>query len=251
MNSSEAMTSGSMLEDALHAAESMGPLGFFLTIALCFSVSVMSMPTTPVELAAGCLYGAFGGTIVGTVGKTVGAIVPFVVARTVGLRWGWKVPDEIRDKYLRSIQTHPVTTTMAIRVAPIPCGGSAKNTALGLLGCPSSSEFVIANVLVYTPFSFLWASLGCQTKNLVAAMNQVPQPPPAVKWALRTLGPMALIGLLLVLGVTLWRMRGQDLQLKQGKPGQQHKDTLGSEGATSLAGSSAISSLHSRKKKKP
>lgn len=226
------MASISMVNDALLAVESMGPLGFFMMLVLCVSVRAMSMPTTAVELAAGCLYGVFGGTVVGAAGKTFGAAVPFTVARVVGQRYGWQVPQVIQ-KYLQSIHTHPVTTTMAIRVAPIPCGGSAKDTALGLLSCPSPVQFVIANVLVYTPFSFMWACLGCQAKNLVAALEQGPESPPWVKQVMMTLGPMALTGLLLGMAVNVWKMWGRVAGAELGKAHHEDGSSLVSENCPS------------------
>lgn len=201
----ESLAQNSSVNDALLAVEGMGPLGFFLMLLLCISVRIMSMPTTPVELAAGCLYGVLGGTIVGAAGKTFGAAAPFAMARMVGKRWGWQVPEGIREKYLQSVSTHPVTTTMALRMAPIPCGGSVKDTALGLLSCPSPLQFLLANALVYTPFSIVWASLGCQAKNLAVALAQVPETPPFVKQVGLFLGPMSLAAMLISMAVSIWR----------------------------------------------
>lgn len=226
------MVTSSTVNHALLAVESMGPVGFFMMLVLCISVRAMSMPTTAVEVAAGCLYGVLGGTIVGSAGKTLGAAVPFTVARVVGQRYGWQVPRVIH-KYLQSIHTHPVTTTMAIRVAPIPCGGSAKDTALGLLSCPSATQFVIANVLVYTPFSFMWACLGCQAKNLVAALEQSPQSPPWVKQVMMTLGPLALTGLLLGMAVNVWKMWGRVAGAELGKGIYEDGSSLVSENCPS------------------
>jgi len=242
------MVTISSVNDALLAVESLGPLGFFMMLLLCVSVRAMSMPTTAVELAAGCLYGVVGGTIVGAAGKTLGAAVPFTVARFFGQRWGWQVPQVIQ-KYLQSIHTHPVWTTMALRVAPIPCGGSAKDTALGLLSCPSPIQFVVANVLVYTPFSFMWACLGCQAKNLVAALEQAPEAPPWVKQVTMALGPLALTGLLVGVAVSAWKAWGRGAGAELGKAHQENGSSLVSEnGPTDLM--SPVSPVHTVKKDK-
>lgn len=200
---------GWTMNNTLLAVEDMGPPGFLLMVLVCISARVTAVPTTVIELAAGCLYGVCGGTIVGALGKTFGAFVPFAVARMVGQRRGWQVPEVIREKYLQSTHTHPVMTTMALRVAPIPCGGPAKDAALGLLGSPSPCQFVLGNMLVYTPFSLVWACIGCQAKNVVAAFELAPQMPPFLRQAMLFAGPMALAALLLGMGVNIWKTWGR------------------------------------------
>jgi uncharacterized membrane protein YdjX (TVP38/TMEM64 family) len=196
---------GWTINNTLLAVESMGPPGFLLMVLVCVGARVTAVPTTVIELAAGCLYGVCGGTIVGALGKTLGSFVPFAVARMVGQRRGWQVPEGIREKYLQSTHTHPVMTTMALRVAPIPCGGSAKDAALGLLDSPSPCQFVLGNILVYTPFSLVWACIGCQAKNVVAAFELAPQMPPFLRQVLVFAGPIALAALLLGMGVNIWK----------------------------------------------
>jgi len=242
----EGLAQSSTVNDALLAVEGMGPIGFFLMLLLCISVRIMSMPTTPVELAAGCLYGVWGGTIVGAAGKTFGAAAPFAMARMVGQRWGWQVPEGIREKYLQRVSTHPVMTTMALRMAPIPCGGSVKDTALGLLSCPSPLQFVIANALVYTPFSIVWASLGCQAKNLVVALAQVPETPPFVKQVVLFLGPMSLAGILISMAVGIWKTWRQADGAEQQEKQQDKCSAIVEDGPSDLmtsVGSSKVREL--------
>merc|ERR1712232_804702 len=87
-------------------------IGF--TICVCFA-----LPSTPIEIAAGYLYGPIWGTVCGSVSKTAGSTVAFLVGRLLGQRFGYEVPGALADK-LSALQDRPFMTMVGIRVAPLP-----------------------------------------------------------------------------------------------------------------------------------
>lgn len=71
----------SRLEDQLHAA---GPLGPVLFILLMAAAVVSPIPTLPLDILAGRVFGPLYGTLYAVTGATLGAMVSFFVARWLG-----------------------------------------------------------------------------------------------------------------------------------------------------------------------
>ncbi len=79
---------GDLIEDRdllLDAARQLGALGPLLIIGLMILAIVFNpLPSAPIALAAGALYGHTLGTVYVVVGAELGAILAFLIARTAG-----------------------------------------------------------------------------------------------------------------------------------------------------------------------
>jgi uncharacterized membrane protein YdjX (TVP38/TMEM64 family) len=69
------------LENQLHAAGSFGPALYMLVMA---AAVVSPLPTFPLDILAGRVFGPFHGTLYAATGATLGAMVSFFVARWLG-----------------------------------------------------------------------------------------------------------------------------------------------------------------------
>jgi len=154
-------------KQTLEAVERAGNFGFVLLLCFFFVVVCLSLPTTPIELSAGFMYGAVWGCVAGVIGKTVGCLIAFLLARTLGEKWGLKVPQALESR-LGALKSQPLMTMIGIRVAPLPLG--LKNYGLAMCNVPAAS-YVMASLVVNIPFSCLWASLGSSCHSLGDALN--------------------------------------------------------------------------------
>eukprot|EP00930_Biecheleria_cincta_P060756 TRINITY_DN46360_c0_g1_i1.p1 TRINITY_DN46360_c0_g1~~TRINITY_DN46360_c0_g1_i1.p1 ORF type:complete len:383 (+),score=51.38 TRINITY_DN46360_c0_g1_i1:44-1192(+) len=144
-----------------------GPLGF---TAFIFSFTiwvVIALPTTPVEIAAGFLYGPFWGPISGLLCKTMGSFGALSIARLFGQHRGWEIPRSLRCK-LDMLQTRPILTMISVRLAPLPL--AVKNYGLAFTDV-GSMDYVVASALVNGPFSIAWGMIGASCQSLADATN--------------------------------------------------------------------------------
>lgn len=151
----------------LEAIERAGNVGYVLLLCFFFVVVCLSLPTTPIELSAGFLYGPVWGCTAGVIGKTVGCFIAYMVARVIGDKRGWKVPAALEPR-LSALKSQPLLTMVGIRVAPLPLG--LKNYGLAMCKVPAV-EYILASLIVNIPFSCLWGSLGASCKSLKDALN--------------------------------------------------------------------------------
>lgn len=151
----------------LEAIERAGNVGYVLLLCFFFVVVCLSLPTTPIELSAGFLYGPVWGCTAGVIGKTVGCFIAYMIARVLGNKRGWKVPAALEPR-LSALKSQPLLTMVGIRVAPLPLG--LKNYGLAMCKVPAV-EYVLASLIVNIPFSCLWGSLGASCKSLKDALN--------------------------------------------------------------------------------
>lgn len=157
----------SELRNAILELEKAGRLGE-LGIVLIFSLWIcLSLPSTPIEVVGGCIFGAAGGFCVGLLSKTLGSSMGFLAARKLGRYFDLQVPEVLSLK-LVSLQRRPVLTMMGIRLAPLPLG--LKNYGLGLSEVPFGS-YLLATVLVDIPFSALWGFTGAHCHSLAEALS--------------------------------------------------------------------------------
>jgi uncharacterized membrane protein YdjX (TVP38/TMEM64 family) len=155
------------LESGLVQLASLGAWGPVL-LTLLFSLYVAcGLPSTPVELASGFLYGPVIGAAIGTAAKTSGSTFAYWVGRIVGKRMGWKVPPQL-EPYLGQLRVHPTVTMIMIRVAPLPL--VVKNLGLAIAEVPAMPYFVAA-LAVNAPFSVMWAMIGASCKSLKEALS--------------------------------------------------------------------------------
>jgi len=159
------------IKQALEVVEKAGNFGFILLLCFFFCVVCLSLPTTPIELSAGFMYGPVWGCIAGVTGKTVGCFIAYLIAKFLGKRMGWTVTgfcgDKL-DKYMGPLKTDPFKTMTGIRIAPLPLG--LKNYGLALCEVPAI-PYVLASIVVNVPFSMMWATLGASCTSLQDALD--------------------------------------------------------------------------------
>lgn len=202
------------VRQVLEVVEGAGNLGFALLLCFFCAVVCLSLPTTPIELSAGFMYGSIWGCFAGVAGKTVGSFIAYMIARTVGEKRGWKVPEKI-ESYMSALREKPIITMVGIRVAPLPLG--LKNYGLALCKVDAFS-YIVASLIVNTPFSVMWGSLGASCASLGDALNfdtskvnilgDVPD------WAKALLATVAVVG---VGFIVMKRMSGKPTEMKEKK----------------------------------
>lgn len=184
--------SGVTLREAL---ASVGPAGPILLVAVMVMAIVLSpIPSGPIAIAAGAVYGTFWGGVFVLIGAFVGACLAFGLARQVGL-------DSIRksqNPILKAIaaprsQWSLMAIVFASRLIPF-ISFDAVSYAAGLTVL-SFPRFAVATFLGVIPASFVLTALG-------AGMTDAD-----MSWPL-----LALLGgitLIPVIGKWLWdRVRG-------------------------------------------
>mmetsp|Transcript_36039 Transcript_36039/g.66230 ORF Transcript_36039/g.66230 Transcript_36039/m.66230 type:complete len:327 (-) Transcript_36039:67-1047(-) len=155
----------SYLEDA-------GWEGYWLLIVLFSAYVCLALPSTPVEIATGFMYGPFWGSVCGTVSKTVGSTLAFFIGVQLGRQVlsdeaSSKVPAVLRPR-LAALQDQPCLTMIGIRLAPLPL--AVKNYGLALCRVPIG-PYIFASLVVNTPFSVLWALTGASCHSLLDALS--------------------------------------------------------------------------------
>lgn len=156
-----------LLSQVMSLLEGAGPLGY-MCFMLCFTAwVVVCLPTTPIEVAAGYMYGPVWGPMSGLLCKTVGSYVALISARLVGQRRGWTLPDRLKPK-LDMLNKQPVATMISIRLAPLPL--AVKNYGLAFTDV-SSPAYIFAASVVNTPFSIMWGAIGASCPSLAEALN--------------------------------------------------------------------------------
>lgn len=155
------------LEAVFAILEEAGWRGF-MALLVGFSAWVcFSLPTTPIELAAGFVYGPVWGCVCGTICKTAGSCAALLLVRAVGQRYGWKLPGFFKDK-IAALRNRPFLTMIGVRLAPIPLG--VKNYGLALCEV-GAAPYTGAALAVNMPFSMLWATAGASCRSLSEALS--------------------------------------------------------------------------------
>ncbi|MGF1479122.1 MAG: TVP38/TMEM64 family protein [Cyanophyceae cyanobacterium] len=157
--------------------------------------TLLILPSTPLNLSGGAIFGIWWGTLWTTVAAVIAAIVAFAFARTVGREWmtrrlagRWEVMDaEIRQGGLFYL--------FAIRLLPIIPYGIV-NFAAGLTSI-RFRDYCLGTILGTVPGILPFVMMGAGLQALTGG-NVVP-----------FMGALALIGVL-VGGATWYRRRRRD-----------------------------------------
>ncbi|RTQ99657.1 TVP38/TMEM64 family protein [Halomonas nitroreducens] len=155
-----ALQTGDTLEQAVIR---LGPLGPVLVIGLMTLAIVMSpIPSAPIALAAGAVYGHAWGTLYVAIGSGTGALIAFCIARLLGydaLRvWlGVRPSSGLLQRFLGS-QNALMAAVFATRLMPF-VSFDVISYAAGLSPL-RAWRFVVATLLGVLPASFLLAHFG-------------------------------------------------------------------------------------------
>ena len=150
-----AMFKEARIEDRLQAAGSLAPLVFILVMA---ATVVLPVPTFPLDVVAGRIFGPVLGTLYATLGATLGAIVSFLLTRALG-----------RDLVARFLEGHinfcrqcsdKLLTKVVFLARLVPVVSFDVVSYGAGLTKMSLARFAIASFLGMLPLTFAYASFG-------------------------------------------------------------------------------------------
>jgi uncharacterized membrane protein YdjX (TVP38/TMEM64 family) len=151
---------GTAIGHAVRFIHDLGPLGLVLYSVLFVGSALLLVPTTPVFLGAGLLYGLGGGTLLLTVLSVVTELVTFVLVRSHARPW---IEERLQhhEKLAAvddAVAQHSLVLGSLLRLSLfVPYG--PLNYALAVSKMPLW-QHVITNVLGMTPCNLLMAYAG-------------------------------------------------------------------------------------------
>eukprot|EP00930_Biecheleria_cincta_P104762 TRINITY_DN9716_c0_g1_i2.p1 TRINITY_DN9716_c0_g1~~TRINITY_DN9716_c0_g1_i2.p1 ORF type:complete len:274 (+),score=47.26 TRINITY_DN9716_c0_g1_i2:80-823(+) len=165
-----------VLLDVLSQIEAMGPLGMLLYVACFVLATQLLIPASPLEMAAGLLfgekYGLLVATLLGSLGKQASASVSFLLGRTLLRNYVKEtlLPRfPIIEKASRALETDHIALICMVRLAPIPT--SAKSLGLAVTGVPYTI-FVFISAIFGMPWSLISAFVGSTLVSIPELMDQ-------------------------------------------------------------------------------
>ena len=141
--------------------EKQGPMGPLLIIGLIMVAIIMSpIPSAPIALASGAIYGHILGTIYIVVGSVLGATAAFYIARTAGIDVTHRWLGKRYGKNLSGSQNMLMAIIFISRLLPFISFDMISYAA----GVTSLSfwRFIIATLAGIVPASFLLAHFGSE-----------------------------------------------------------------------------------------
>jgi len=143
----------------LASVRQLGALGPLLLIALMVLAIVFNpLPSAPVALAAGALYGHTLGTIYVVIGAELGAIIAFLISRTLGYGITGKHPLDARVFGRFRSQNALTAIVFVSRLVPF-MSFDLMSYAAGLSAL-KFWRFALATLLGLMPVSFILAHMG-------------------------------------------------------------------------------------------
>jgi uncharacterized membrane protein YdjX (TVP38/TMEM64 family) len=155
------------LTDAIRGLGIWGPVGIVALIATAIVVS--PVPSAPVAIAAGMIYGTAGGAVIVVIGAELGAVAAFLIARWLGYEAvrRWSGPDRIMSYLSRErSQIWLMAVVFVSRLLPF-ISFDAISYAAGLTPL-TFWRFALATVVGIIPVSFMLTYAGeeLSTANL-------------------------------------------------------------------------------------
>jgi uncharacterized membrane protein YdjX (TVP38/TMEM64 family) len=183
-----------------------GILGPLLVIGLMALAIVFNpLPSAPIALAAGALYGHIYGTIYIVVGAEIGAIVAFLIARIVGYDIARKYLDEKWSPRLLGSQNALTAAVFISRLLPF-LSFDLVSYAAGLTPI-LFWRFALATLLGLVPVSFLLAHYGGEIIHADSQSKMI---------------TLLVVVLITALPLLLYRLRGRKHNKDRVKSGEQH-----------------------------
>jgi uncharacterized membrane protein YdjX (TVP38/TMEM64 family) len=158
------------IREVIKSLERRGWIGHLGLILACSAWVCLALPATPMEVAAGFVYGPLRGFACGLLCKLLGSCASFLMARRLGRMYGCKVPASLGVRS-SALNKRPVLTMVGIRLTPIPL--AVKNYGLGLSEV-RLAHYIVACLSADAPFSALWASTGASCHSLPDALELDP-----------------------------------------------------------------------------
>lgn len=152
----EVLGNVSSLKAQIEALGLLGPIVVIVTLMIAIVIS--PLPSAPIALASGAIYGHIWGTIYVLIGSTLGAVIAFLLARLLGYdilkRW---LGGKLAQSWVGS-QNTLMGIVFFSRLMPF-ISFDIVSYAAGLTAL-TFGRFVIATVAGITPASFILAHFG-------------------------------------------------------------------------------------------
>ena len=168
---SELLHQRTVVLETLRSAGVWGPL---LVVGLMVVAVVVSpLPSAPIALVSGALYGHTYGTAYVAIGSLIGAMIAFLLARFIGAEFVRKWIGQTRLDRIESSQGTMMAAVFLIRLVPFisfdVVSYAAGLTALRLW------RFLVATLMGILPASFLLAHFGGElaSEEAIAAQSLV------------------------------------------------------------------------------
>lgn len=152
------LPNGETLRQWFESWQAFGPAAIIVTMALAILVS--PIPSAPIALAAGALYGHYWGTVYIIIGAQTGAIAAFLLSRYLGHEVLQKWFGEQLNRGLAGSQNFLTLSVLVSRLIPF-ISFDIVSYAAGLTKI-TFWRFAIATLVGIIPVSFLLAHLGSE-----------------------------------------------------------------------------------------
>jgi len=146
------------IQTAIKKAGLFGPLIIIILIASAIIIS--PIPSAPIALVSGALYGHTLGTVYIVIGAITGAFTAFIIARKLGYDYINRKLHHGLPKKIVGSQNTLMMIVFATRLAPF-ISFDVISYAAGLTQL-TSLRFIIATVMGIIPISFILAHLGSE-----------------------------------------------------------------------------------------
>jgi uncharacterized membrane protein YdjX (TVP38/TMEM64 family) len=179
----ELLLDSTLLQERVSALGPWGPLGIVGLMSV--AIVLNPIPSAPIALAAGAVYGHTWGTVYVAVGAEVGALAAFGIARWLGRDVMHRIFGERLSMGLLGSQNALMGMVFASRLLPF-ISFDLMSYAAGLTPL-NAWRFAVATLAGIIPASFLLAHFGREMATL---------DPGRITWAVLALGTVTLIPLL-------------------------------------------------------
>jgi uncharacterized membrane protein YdjX (TVP38/TMEM64 family) len=166
------------LGTAVEYIRELGPLGLVLYAVLFIATSLALLPTAPVFVAAGMLYGVGWGTVLLTALSIVTDLITLVLVRTRARRW---VEERVRTNEKlaavdKGVEEHSLALGSLLRLSMfVPYG--LLNYALAVTKMPVW-QHIVTNAIGMTPCNLLMAYAG----SLISDVTRLEAAEPPGVW---------------------------------------------------------------------
>ena len=146
------------MEQYVVSVGSLGPIVYMLMMII--AIVFAPIPSSPLAIFAGTVFGLWWGTLWTIIGASVGALIAFFIARKFGRPFVVKILSEkkLSEIEARFSERNLVLTVFLLRLLPLPLF-DAVSYAAGLTHI-SVRGFTFATITGLLPLSFLFSYAG-------------------------------------------------------------------------------------------
>ena len=203
-----------LIEELKESADAFGIWGFFLMLLIQTAQVVLAfIPGEPIEIAAGALYGTFGGTALCLIGISIGSLIIFMLVKFLGRDFVVRVIGSDKYAKLKFLKDPKKRDILIFLLMFIP--GTPKDilTYFSPLAGISMLRFVVIAAIARIPSVITSTYVGgtiSQNKYLHAAVVFV------------------LVGAISILGIIIYNkiIESKNQKKESGQSGKQHRKNL-------------------------